>query len=168
MTGGKDMIRFLTVIAAFFALVAGAALAAGPDDILGTWYNAEKDAQIELYRCGGNYCGRIVWLKVPDYPEGSADGAPGTPKRDHNNPDPARRKDPLIGLDIVKGFSPDGENRWAGGTVYDPKNGKTYKGKMTLVAPDRLDLRGYIGIPLIGRTATWTRPGPPEGEGKHE
>jgi uncharacterized protein (DUF2147 family) len=139
------------------SLVPAWAFGASPDDILGEWSNAEKDARIEIIRCDGRYCGRIVWLKVPDYPDGSPDGIPGTPKLDHNNPDPARKKDPVIGLQIVRDFGYDGDNRWKGGTVYDPKNGKTYRGKITLVAPDRLDLRGYIGISLIGRTATWTR-----------
>lgn len=133
------------------------ALAANADDILGVWFNQDKDAQIEIYRCGTKYCGRIIWLKAPEYPEGSTDGIPGTPKLDHHNPDSLRKKEPILGLTIVRDFRFDEENRWTGGTVYDPKNGKTYKGKMTLAAPDRLDLRGYIGISLIGRTTSWTR-----------
>ena len=152
------VIRALLVpVVALVLCAAGTAIAAGPDDILGIWYNQDKDAQIELYKCALKYCGKIVWLKTPDYPEGSADGTPGTPKLDHNNPDTVRKKDPIIGLNIVRDFSFDEENRWAGGTVYDPKNGKTYSGKMTLVSPQRLDLRGYIGISLIGRTTSWSR-----------
>jgi uncharacterized protein (DUF2147 family) len=150
--------RTLPVLAVMLILTAaGAGHAAGPDDILGVWFNGEKDAQIELYKCGAKYCGKIIWLKEPNYPEGSKDGMPGTPKLNHNSPDVARKKDPIIGLNIVNDFSFDDENRWTGGTVYDPKNGKTYKGKMTLVSPQRLDLRGYIGISLIGRTTSWTR-----------
>lgn len=132
-------------------------LAAGPDDILGEWNDEKKDAKIEIYKCSESYCGRITWLREPNYPADSTDGTPGTPKLDHNNPDATRTKDTVIGLNIVKGFRYDGENRWNGGTVYDPKNGKTYKGKMMLVSPSRLDLRGYIGISLIGRTTNWSR-----------
>jgi len=139
------------------AVMPAAAPAAGPDDILGNWYNQEKDARIEIIKCGVNYCGKIVWLKDPNYPEGSKDGVPGTPKVDHHNPDISRRKDPVLGLQIVNDMRYDGGDLWTGGTVYDPKNGKTYKGKMTLVAPAQLDLRGYIGISLIGRTTSWTR-----------
>ena len=134
-----------------------AVFAAKADDVLGVWFNGEKDAQIEIFKCGGKYCGKIVWLKDPNYPEGSKDGIPGTPKIDHHNPDPAHRKDPIIELQIVHEFVFAGEDRWKDGRVYDPKNGKTYSGKMTLVSPRQLDLRGYIGISLIGRTATWTR-----------
>ncbi len=143
------------------ALLTGVPLcawAASADDILGIWFNGEKDARIEIMRCGERYCGKVVWLQEPNYPEGSRDGAPGTPKLDHNNPDPSQRKTPITGLQIVRGFLFAGENIWKDGKVYDPKNGKTYQGKMTLVTPNRLDLRGFIGISLIGRTTTWTRP----------
>lgn len=138
-------------------LVAVSAFAASADDILGVWNNQEKDARIEIFKCGEKYCGRIVWLKTPDYPEGSKEGAPGTPKLDHNNPDANLRARPIIGLRIVNDFIFAGDELWKDGTVYDPKKGKTYSGKMTLVSPAQLDLRGFIGISLIGRTATWTR-----------
>lgn len=131
--------------------------AAGPDDILGVWNNQEKTARIEIMKCGDRYCGKIVWLEEPNYPAGSTDGTPGSPKLDHNNPDPGRQKTPVLGLQIVNDMRPDGDKTWSGGTVYDPKNGKTYKGKLTYIDQHRLELRGYIGIPLIGRTATWTR-----------
>jgi uncharacterized protein (DUF2147 family) len=138
-------------------LVSPTVFAANADDILGVWFNGEKDAKIEIVKCAEKYCGKIIWLKEPNYPEGSKDGTPGTQKLDHNNPDQALRKAPIIGLSIVHEFSYAGENLWKDGKVYDPKNGKTYKGKMTLVSPAQLDLRGYIGISLLGRTTTWTR-----------
>jgi len=130
---------------------------AGSDDIIGVWNNQEKDARVEIYRCKEAYCGKIVWLKIPDYPEGSKEGAPGTAKLDHNNPDLNLRKMPLLGVEIMRGFSFEGDNLWKNGTVYDPKNGKTYSGKMTLVSPSELHLRGFIGFSWIGRTAVWTR-----------
>ena len=131
--------------------------AAGAEDILGVWFNQEKDSQIDIFRCGEKYCGKVVWLKDPNYPEGSKDGTPETPMLDHKNPDPALRKAPIIGLQIMRGFTYDGNDLWSGGKVYDPKSGSTYKGKMTLVSPGELKLRGYIGISLFGRTDTWTR-----------
>jgi uncharacterized protein (DUF2147 family) len=139
-----------------FSLTAGAH-AAGPDDILGVWNNQEKDAKIEIYKCGSACCGKVVWLKEPVYPVDSQEGVPGTEKLDHNNPAPALRKRPVMGLEIMHGFTFDGGNLWKNGKIYDPKNGKTYSGRIKLVSPDRLDLRGYIGISLIGRTSAWTR-----------
>lgn len=137
-------------------LMMSVANAAG-DDILGIWNNQEKDARIEIYKCGDKYCGKVVSLNEPNYPEGSKDGIPGTPKLDIENPDPKLRKTPIIGLDIVRGFVYDSDNKWVDGKVYDPENGKTYSGSMMLVSPRQLNLRGFIGISLIGRTAIWTR-----------
>ena len=138
-------------------LLMTALASAGADDILGDWNNEEKDAKIEIYKCDDRYCGKIIWSKEPNYPAGSREGVPGTPRLDRNNPDPALRKTPIIGLVIMRGFISAGGGMWSGGTVYDPKSGKTYRGKMTLVSPNRLRLRGFVGIPLFGRTAVWTR-----------
>ena len=138
-------------------LAAASAYGAGNDDILGVWNNGEKDAKIEIFKCGEQYCGRIISLKEPNYPADSKEGKPGTPKLDHNNPDLSLKTKPIIGLEIVHDFLFAGDNKWVDGKVYDPKNGKTYSGKMTLLSPNRLDLRGFIGISLIGRTTTWTR-----------
>ncbi len=131
--------------------------AAQGDDILGVWNNEEKDGKIEIYKCDGKYCGKIVWAKEPNYPAGSKEGTPGTPRLDHLNPDAAKRSRPILGLQIVKDFIFVGEDVWKGGTVYDPKSGNTYRGKIRIVSPNELDLRGFVGIPLFGRTTTWTR-----------
>ena len=62
--------------------------------------------------------------------------------------------------DLVQ--DPEVPGRWRDGTIYDPASGRTYSAEARLDGPDRLLLRGYIGIPLIGRTATWTRAQPAE------
>jgi uncharacterized protein (DUF2147 family) len=131
--------------------------AATADDILGIWTNEEKDGRIEIFKCGEKYCGKIVWAKEPNYPAGSNEGTPGTPRLDHNNPDPDLRKTPIMGLLIVHDFVFVGDNSWKKGKVYDPKNGRTYSGTLTLVSPTRLDLRGFIGFSFLGRTTVWTR-----------
>jgi uncharacterized protein (DUF2147 family) len=138
-------------------VTAVSAMASDKDAILGVWNNEEKDGKIEIYQCGDRYCGKVVWAKEPNYPEGSKEGTPGTPRLDHNNPDPALRKTPIIGLVIMRDFTFAGDETWSGGMVYDPKNGKTYRGKVTLASPRELKLRGFVGIPLFGRTTTWTR-----------
>ncbi len=138
-------------------MTAVSAYGTGSDDILGVWNNEERDAKIEIYKCGNKYCGQVIWLKEPNYPEGSKEGTAGTPRLDHNNPDPSLRKTPIIGLNIVHDFSSTDDHTWFSGAVYDPKNENTYRGKMTLISPDQLNLRGFVGIPLFGRTTTWTR-----------
>lgn len=132
------------------------AFAAG-DDILGSWLNQKQDAKIEIAKCGNDFCGKIVWLKEPVYPAGSKEGTPGTAKIDYKNPETARQKTPIMGLQIMEGFQFAGENLWKNGKIYDPDNGKTYSSKITLVSHDQLDLRGFIGVSLLGRTEKWTR-----------
>ncbi len=132
-------------------------LAAGPDDILGTWNTEDNKAKVEIFKCADKYCGKIVWLKDPNYEPGSKEGTPGTPKIDVHNPDPSLRSRPILGLPFMTAFGYVGGNSYTGGRLYDPEKGKTYSGKITLVSPHQLDLRGYIGISLIGRTSKWTR-----------
>ncbi len=151
------MVAKAALYAALLCLISSASFATGGDDILGVWNNEEKDAKIEIVKCGELYCGKIVWLKKPDYPAGSLEGIPGTPRLDNHNPDPVRRREPIMGLQIMHHFAYAGDGIWRGGTVYDPKSGKTYSGKLTLVSPAKLKLRGFIGISLFGRTTFWTR-----------
>ncbi len=131
-------------------------LGAETDDILGIWKTEQGESKVEVYRCGEKVCGKIVWLKRPVYTDAS-EGEVGTPIIDRKNPDPDLRNRPLVGLQIMQGFSKQDETTWGNGTLYDPKSGKNYRGKISLAAPDSLELRGFIGIPLFGRTSVWTR-----------
>ena len=143
----------------FFALIllaATSAFGAGSSDVLGTWKTEMDESKVEIYRCGKKLCGKIIWLKNPTYTD-SKDGEIGTPIIDRYNHDPALRRRTLIGLKIMDGFTELGDNTWGKGTCYDPKSGKTYRGIIQLASPDRLELRGFIGIPFFGRTSVWTR-----------
>ncbi|MDA8156671.1 MAG: DUF2147 domain-containing protein [Actinomycetota bacterium] len=111
--------------------------------IEGVWFNQEKDAKIQIYGCGNKFCGSIVWVKEP--------------KLDRKNPDPALRNRPVLGLQIMQGFTYQGNKQWTGGKIYDPKSGNTYSGMIRLADSGRLRLRGYVLFSLFGRTATWTR-----------
>ena len=63
----------------------------------------------------------------------------------------------LVGLMILSGFVFDGDDTWEDGTIYDPREGKTYSCKMSLDGTNNLSIRGYMGISLFGRSETWTR-----------
>ncbi len=152
--GGRIIVLALCC---FFHAAIGAAWAANSDDILGFWYNEEHDGIIEIYKCAGKYCGRVVWAKEPDYPEDDKMGRAGQRRVDDKNPDPHLRNRPIVGLKMMSGFIFYGENKWSGGSVYDPKNGKTYSGALTLILPNKLHLRGYVLFSFLGRTTTWTR-----------
>ena len=116
------------------------------DAVVGTWLTASGKAKVQIYKEGGKYNGKIVWLKFPTYDD-------GTIKTDKNNSDKAKQSVPLMGLNMLKSFVFD-DDEWEDGTIYDPENGKTYS--CTIKYRDgKLDLRGYIGISLIGRTQTW-------------
>jgi len=68
-----------------------------------------------------------------------------------------RKDQPVIGMTILWGLKDEGKV-WKGGEILDPDNGKTYRCKMTVSENGQeLDVRGYIGISLIGRTQTWLR-----------
>jgi uncharacterized protein (DUF2147 family) len=151
----RNILIYFVLAAAL--LLASAAHSQNPDAIVGKWWNQEKEAQIEIYACEGKFCGKIVWLKEPNYPASEPNNMSGKPKADRKNPDPSKRERPLLGMNILSGFTHSGGNLWEGGQIYDPQEGKTYKCKMTLETSDHLKVRGFIGISLIGRTNDWAR-----------
>ena len=63
---------------------------------------------------------------------------------------------PILGLIIIKGLSKDG-HEYNGGKIVDPESGKIYKSFIKLIGKDKLEVRGYIGFALIGRSQTWLR-----------
>ncbi|MGD0839162.1 MAG: DUF2147 domain-containing protein [Polyangia bacterium] len=123
---------------------------ADPDAILGVWLTSAQDATITITRSGDSYVGHVSWLKRQH-------GADGQPVRDDHNPDVSLRQRPLMGLQILWGMRSKGDGEYTDGQLYDPAHGKTYSGKAVLVSDHVLQLRGYVGISLFGRTETWTR-----------
>ncbi|MEN9951207.1 MAG: hypothetical protein RLY85_1959 [Bacteroidota bacterium] len=121
------------------------------DEILGVWLTGSGNGKVEIYKKGNTYQGKIVWLKEPTDPK------TGKPKTDLLHPDKAQHSRPLMGLINIWGFSFDGKETWDNGHIYDPKNGKEYKCIITMKDKNTLNVRGYIGITLIGRNDVWTR-----------
>jgi uncharacterized protein (DUF2147 family) len=146
------MIRFqfhfqLTMLISIFLPVL---LAGGSDTVspVGIWKN--DDATFEIFENQGKLSGKIVALREPRTPEGKD-------KTDIHNPDAAKRERPIIGLVFLSGFTQKSQTRWENGTIYDPKSGNTYSCSMELDGPEKINMRGFIGISLIGRTDVWTR-----------
>ena len=115
---------------------------------LGLWEN--EDATFQIFESNGKLSARIVALKVPKTPEGKE-------KTDIYNPDPAKRSTPIIGLVFMSEFARKSDTRWDGGTIYDPKSGNTYSCFMELETPEKMKVRGFVGVSLIGRTEYWSR-----------
>jgi uncharacterized protein (DUF2147 family) len=120
------------------------------NDVVGEWYNAEKDAVITLFEDGETISGKITWMKFPNDENGN-------PKTDPLNPDEKLRNRARLGMVMMNNFTLTEDNVWEDGELYDPKKGKTYSGMITLKDANTLDLRGYIGFSFIGRSSTWTR-----------
>jgi uncharacterized protein (DUF2147 family) len=117
------------------------------------WLDEKKEGKIQIYKAKNNkYYGKITWLKEPN--------RDGKPKVDINNPKAAQRNNPIIDLIILKGFTFNGKDEYEGGSIYDPKSGKTYDCKITFKDENTLLIRGYMGISLIGKTTIWTRSTP--------
>jgi uncharacterized protein (DUF2147 family) len=139
---------------AFLILLLGSALAPvssraeESSSPVGLWKT--EDAQIEIFQVDGKLSGKISTLNK----EYTSDGIE---KTDISNPDPAKRRRPLIGLVFMSGFTPQAPGRWEHGTIYDPKTGYTYASTLEYAGGDTLRVRGYIGISILGRTVVWTK-----------
>jgi len=138
------LILLLFITISSFAQNAGA--------IVGVWLNQEKDAKIEIYKSGEKYYGKLIWGKNIF----EADGK--TSKKDSKNTDESLRTRNLLNLVLLKDFVYDEDDKeWTDGTIYDPKNGKTYSCVMS-IENSSLKITGYIGFTWIGRTVVWTKP----------
>ncbi len=121
---------------ALFAIIAAVALpahAAAP--IQGRWFTDKKDSIVEIAPCGAKLCGKVARILAPT--------PNGKPALDSNNPDPALRGQPILGLTLFSGFTDAGAH-WAG-KVYDPRAGKVYKSKLTRLANGNLQVQGCVG-----------------------
>lgn len=145
------------VTALIIASPAGAARAAQPDDIIGTWQS--ETIKLEFFKAGPEYNARILWGNRIVESDGT------TFKKDTLNPDPALRSRSLQGITMVTGLVyQNGE--WTGGTLYDGSSGRLISGKAEIV-DGKLHLRGYMGIPAVGQTMVLQRaatPAPPPGK----
>lgn len=130
-------------------LVFSLSAAINPDDILGVWRDSRGKGEVQIFKQNGKYYGQIVGLKKPL-------DANGQPRVDKHNPNPSLRNEPVLGLLMLKDFKyKNGE--WSGGRIYNPSDGKEYKAYMKLKDKNTLNVRGYIGFSLLGKTDTWVR-----------
>ena len=135
------MLRILALSAA----VAAVATPAFASDITGRWLTPSK-GEVEIYRCGAALCGRLL-------------GSPRLAREPHLtdalNKDAAKRGRKIKGMTLLEGFS-GGPSEFRGGRLYNPEDGNTYTGTITVVDGDTLKLKGCVVAPLC-KTQVWKR-----------
>ena len=140
------------ILAAAFAIAAGSAF--GQASPAGLWKTIDdktktERALVRLSESGGVFVGKIEKLLAPDAkPDGVCDKC-GDDRKDK----------PMVGLEIVRGVKKsESENTWDGGTILDAAEGKIYKVRLQLAeGGSKLEVRGFVGAPLLGRTQVWQR-----------
>ncbi len=151
----KRLIR--TAAVAGLLLGSGAALAAN-DSPVGTWKTIDDETGkprsiIEITDHNGELQAVVKEVLNATQAEIARDGVP--PKCTQCDGD--RKNQPIIGMTIMWGVKKDGDV-WDGGRILDPAKGSTYKVKLSLTdGGQKLDVHGYIGFSLLGRSQIWVR-----------
>jgi len=146
------MNKFLAIIVlAFFSSPALMAQSEDSEKLVGVWQPSDGRSYVKIDKIGNKFYGRVVWLKEPNDEEGK-------PRLDKNNPDESLRSTPLKGYRVMKDMVyNEEEEMWLDGTIYDPKNGTTYNCKIELTDDNKIEVRGFVGTAVFGRTDVWTR-----------
>ena len=146
--------KLITLAVCLMLLASGSVLRAQAiqDSIVGAWESDEKDVRMEYFQEGDHFNARLLWgNKIVE-----SDNV--TSKKDEKNPDPNLRSRDIIGIVSLTGLKWNGKE-YTDGRIYDPPSGKTYNCK-AWVEGDKLQLRGYLGISMMGKTVTWHRYAP--------
>ncbi len=131
------------------ALLATASTA-WPDSALGRWQTVsdetgKAEAIVELWLEDEELKGKIVQLLEPEEPDPICTLCEGD-----------RKDQAVLGMIILWGMSANGQG-WEGGKILDPNNGKVYRAQLRVNAEGQLEVRGFIGFALLGRTQVWQR-----------
>ncbi|MEN7528450.1 MULTISPECIES: DUF2147 domain-containing protein [unclassified Cupriavidus] len=153
LTDIRALLRAAILASTFVGTMAASAMAAAQATPAGTWHTIDDTTGkprgvIEITEKDGVYSGKLVKSLVP------TEGKPSTCEKCTDS----RKDQPIIGMTILTGLKKTGDNEWTGGEILDPEAGKLYKCKMSLADDGKtLNVRGFIGISLIGRTQSWIR-----------
>ncbi len=127
----------------------GLAEKAMPPEV-GFWIDDTGQGGVEIRPCGRNLCAHIVWLQDPMSKKGG-------PKRDIYNPNVKNKAKPICGLQIIGSLVPQSDRSWDNGWIYDPKIGQAFDLAIRAISKTKLELRGYKGVKILGKTFYWTR-----------
>ena len=138
----------LSLVFAPFAVLCLLAPIAHAASVEGDWLTPKGGGKVHIAACGAKLCGTITWLR-------RATDKAGQPLKDSVNPDPALRTRPVVGMTILRNFKPAGADRWGGGSIYNPGDGKTYDSKLSINPDGTLKVDGCIAVFCVAQT--WTR-----------
>lgn len=125
---------------------AAVAQASSPNEIEGVWQTDDGGFKFEMFDAGGSFAARVI------YGDRLVEGDGITFKKDIHNPDPKLRSRSLEGITFLTDLKWDAQDqRWEDGKFYDGSSGLTYSGRAS-IRNGALELRGYAGTPLLGRT----------------
>ena len=141
--------------ASFIPLMLAAATAgAQTPSPVGLWKTVDDasgkaTSLIRISEVNGELQGRIEKLLAPN---------PRDPNPRCGKCEGERKDQPIVGMLFMSGLKKASPTEYGGGEILDPDNGKTYRSKVTLIeGGNKLDVRGYIGVPLLGRSQVWLR-----------
>jgi uncharacterized protein (DUF2147 family) len=140
-------------VPALVVLLAALPALAGDTSPVGLWKNVDDKtgkpkADIRISESNGVLQGRVEKL----YRGAGEDQHPICTECEGDD-----RGRPVIGLSIIDGMKKDGD-AWSGGTILDPENGKVYRSRLRVLDGGRkLEVRGYVGVPVLGRSQVWVR-----------
>lgn len=140
----------LTVLSVFtmtFVLSAATAQDSSPSP-LGLWLTENQRSVVNVVPCktdSSKVCGRIHWI--------IQDGM----QFDSKNPDESKRNTPMCGLQIMSDFHQNDAMNWIDGEIYKADEGDTYSATLQMLPTGKMLVRGYVGMPLFGKSQTWTR-----------
>ena len=133
------------VLLALPLMLAPLPAAAAAPSVTGLWRTDDGSALVEIAACGRQMCGRISRVLAT---------GPDVPRTDVNNPDPHKRSQPLVGLQILYGFDAKA-SAWEGGKAYDPKSGNSYNASLRLNRDGSLRVTGCVLF--VCQSKRWTR-----------
>ncbi len=137
---------YLSVLGLFGMSFLALGQARAAEDPTGYWATEKNESQIHIAHCGEKLCGTIFWMKEPNDSKGAL-------RLDKENEDEAKRKRPLLGLQLIN-MKPE-DDYWKG-TVYNPTNGKTYDATLKILSKNQVELKGCVAYILCGGQK-WTR-----------
>ncbi len=145
---------FATAVALGLGLSANLALAQTATSPVGVWKTIDDETKqerstVRISEVGGVLSGRIEKITDPGKQAAKCDECADE-----------RKGQPILGLTILRNVKKNGDDAdlWDGGDILDPSNGKVYRVRLRPVdGGKKLEVRGFIGMPLLGRTQTWIR-----------